>query len=49
MDKTVTEAKCEIESFWQNKINSIENSALMEKKDNSGLLEYPMDIVKLNG
>ncbi len=49
MDKTVTEAKCEIESFWQNKINSIENSALMEKEDNSGLLEYPMDIVKLNG
>ena len=33
MDKTVMEAKGEIEAFCQNKINSIAQSALVENRD----------------
>ena len=38
------EAKGEIESFCQNKINSIANAALMEHKDEILKLDNPVDI-----
>lgn len=44
MDKTVMEAKGEIESFCQNKINSIASTALVEHKDDLLKLEKPIDI-----
>lgn len=44
MDKTVTEAKGEIESFCQNKINSIASAALVENRDEIMRLENPVDI-----
>lgn len=44
MDKTVMEAKGEIESFYQNKINSIANADLVEHKDELLKLENPVDI-----
>ena len=44
MDKTVMEAKGEIEAFCQNKINSIANAALVEHKDDILKLENPVDI-----
>lgn len=44
MNKTVTEAKGEIESFCQNKINSIASAALVEHKDELLKLENPVDI-----
>lgn len=44
MDKTVMEAKGEIESFYQNKINSIANAALVEHKDELKMLENPVNI-----
>lgn len=44
MDKTVMEAKGEIESFCQNKINAIANAALVEHKDEILKLENPVDI-----
>lgn len=44
MDKTVMEAKGEIESFCQNKINSIANAALVEHKDEILKLDNPIDI-----
>lgn len=44
MDKTVMEAKGEIESFCQNKVNSIANAALVEHKDDLLRLENPVDI-----
>lgn len=44
MDKTVTEAKGEIESFCQNKINSIASAALVEHKDELLKLENPVNI-----
>lgn len=44
MDKTVMEAKGEIESFCQNKINSIASAALVEHKDDILKLENPVDI-----
>lgn len=44
MDKTVTEAKGEIEAFCQNKMNSIAIAALAEHKDEFKSLEIPIDI-----
>jgi len=44
LDKTVTEAKGEIEAFCQNKINSIAQRALVEHSDEVRLLENPVDI-----
>lgn len=44
MDKTIMEAKGEIEAFCQNKINSIASAALVENKDEILKLENPVDI-----
>lgn len=44
MDKTVMEAKGEIEAFCQNKINSIAQAALVENRDEILKLENPVDI-----
>lgn len=44
IDKTVMEAKGEIESFCQNKINTIANAALVEHRDEILKLENPVDI-----
>lgn len=44
MDKTVMEAKGEIEAFCQNKINSIALAALSEHKDEFKALENPIDM-----
>lgn len=44
MDKTVMEAKGEIEAFCQNKINSIASASLVEHKDDILKLENPVDI-----
>ena len=44
MDKTVMEAKGEIESFYQNKINAIASAALVEHRDEILKLENPVDI-----
>lgn len=44
MDKTVMEAKGEIEAFCQNKLNSIAHAALVEHKDEFQKLENPVDI-----
>lgn len=43
MDKTVMEAKGEIEAFMQNKVNSIASSALVEHRDELLVLENPVD------
>lgn len=44
MEKTVMEVKGEIESFCQNKINSIAQAALIEQRENILKLENPVDI-----
>jgi len=44
MDKTVMEAKGEIESFCQNKINAIANASLVEHREEFLKLENPVDI-----
>lgn len=44
MDKTVMEAKGEIESFMQNKVNSIASAALVEHRDDFLRLENPVDM-----
>lgn len=44
MDKTVMEAKGEIESFCQNKINSIASGALVEHREDILKLENPVNI-----
>lgn len=44
MDKTVMEAKGEIEAFCQNKLNSIAQAALVEHRDEFQKLENPVDI-----
>ena len=44
MEKTVMEAKGEIESFCQNKINSIAQAALVEQREDIMKLENPVDI-----
>lgn len=43
MDKTVMEAKGEIEAFMQNKINSIATAALVEHRDDLLALKNPID------
>lgn len=43
MDKTVMEAKGEIEAFMQNKVNSIASVALVEHRDELLALENPVD------
>lgn len=45
MDKTVMEAKGEIESFCQNKINAIASATLVEHRDEILKLENPVDII----
>lgn len=44
MDKTTLEAKGEIEAFCQNKINSIAQAVLVEKKDEFVALENPVKL-----
>lgn len=44
MDKTIMEAKGEIEAFCQNKVNSIASAALVEHKEDLLRLENPVDI-----
>lgn len=44
MDKTVCEAKGEIEAFCQNKINSIAQAALVEHKEDLVRLENPVNL-----
>ena len=44
MDKTVMEAKGEIEAFCQNKINSIANGALVAHRDELLSLENPVSL-----
>lgn len=44
MDRTVMEAKGEIESFCQNKINSIASAALVEHREDFLKLDNPVDI-----
>lgn len=44
MDQTVMEAKGEIESFMQNKVNSIASAALVEHRDDFLKLENPVDM-----
>lgn len=44
MDKTVMEAKGEIEAFCQNKVNSIASAALVEHKDDLLKLENPISL-----
>lgn len=43
MDKTVMEAKGEIEAFMQNKVNSIASAALVEHREELLALENPVD------
>lgn len=45
IDKTVMEAKGEIEAFCQNKINSIASAALVEHQEDLLKLENPVNIV----
>ena len=42
--KTILEAKGEIESFCQNKINAIANASLVEHREEFLKLENPVDI-----
>lgn len=44
MDKTVMEAKGEIEAFYQNKINSIAQAVLVEHQEDFLKLDNPVDI-----
>ena len=44
MDKTITQAKGEIEAFAQNRINTIAQQAIAEQKDAILKLENPVDI-----
>lgn len=44
MDKTVVEAKGEIEAFYQNKVNSIAQAVLVERKDDLFGLENPVEV-----
>lgn len=44
MDKTITQAKGEIEAFAQNRINTIAQQAIAEQKDATLKLENPVDI-----
>lgn len=44
VDKTITEAKGEIEAFAQNKINAIAQQALVEQKEDILKLENPVNV-----
>lgn len=44
VDKTIMEAKGEIEAFCQNKINSIASAALVEHREDFFKLDNPVDI-----
>lgn len=44
MDKTVMEAKGEIEAFYQNKVNAIAHAALVEHREEFQKLESLVDI-----
>ena len=44
MDKTITEAKGEIEAFTQNKLNAIASQALVEHHKELQNLENPVNI-----
>ena len=44
MDKTVSEAKGEIEAFCQNKINAIASASLVEHREEFQKLENPVDV-----
>lgn len=44
MDKTVREAKGEIEAFYQNKVNSIAQATLVEHKEELQKLDNPVDM-----
>lgn len=44
IDKTITEAKGEIEAFAQNKINAIAQQVLVEQKEDILKLENPVDV-----
>lgn len=44
MDKSTLEAKGEIEAFCQNKINSIAQAALVERRDELAKLENPVEL-----
>lgn len=46
MDRTVMEAKGEVEAFCQNKINSIANTALVEHREELLKLETPINFVE---
>ena len=46
MDKTVMEAKGEIEAFCQNKINTIANAALVEHRDDLLQLQNPVSFAE---
>lgn len=48
MDKTVMEAKGEIEAFYQNKINTIASAALVEHRDELKMLDNPVDVNTIN-
>lgn len=44
MDKTIVEAKGEIETFCQNKLNAIAQATLVEYKDDIKKLDNPIDL-----
>ena len=44
MDKSTLEAKGEIEAFCQNKINSIAQAALVERKNEFVKLKNPIEL-----
>ena len=48
MDKTVMEAKGEIEAFYQNKVNTIASAALVEHRDELKRLDNPVEISEDN-
>ena len=48
MDKTVMEAKGEIEAFYQNKVNAIAHAALVEHRDELKRLDNPVEISEDN-
>ena len=48
MERTITEAKGEIEAFWENKVNAIARSAIAEKISETGQLDAPVLIESVN-
>lgn len=49
MDRTITEAKGEIEAFCQNKINAIASASLVEHREEFQKLENPVDVNAVDG